>query len=341
MSARANVKIEGSSKEDEMPLPRRRFLQLAASVAAFPVISPPAWPQSYPAPPVRIVVGIAAGSSPDIAGRLIAQSLSERLGQSFIIENRPGGGGNVATESVLRAPPDGYTLLLVSGTNAINATLYKSSFDFVRDVSPVGSISTAPNVMVVHPSLEVQTVAQFIAYAKANPGKINMASAGNGSQPHVAGELFKMMAGVDMVHVPYRGGGPALTDLIGGQVQVMFPTTASSIEHIRSGKLRALGVTTSTRLEVLPAIPTISDTVAGYEASSWFGVAAPRNTPAEIIGRLNSEINAALADPKIKARLADLGNTGLPGSPADFGKLLVDEVHKWAKVIRFAGIKPE
>jgi tripartite-type tricarboxylate transporter receptor subunit TctC len=324
-----------------MPLPRRRFLQLAASAAAFPAISPAAWAQSYPARPVRIVIGIAAGSSPDIAGRLIAQSMSERLGQSFIIENRPGGGGNVATEAVLRAPPDGHTLLLVSGTNAINATLYKSSFDFVRDVAPVGSISTAPNVMVVHPSMEVQTVAQFITYAKANPDKINMASAGNGSQPHVAGELFKMMAGVDMVHVPYRGGGPALTDLIGGQVQVMFPTTASSIEHIRSGKLRALGVTTSTRLEVLPAIPAISDTVAGYEASSWFGVAAPRNTPADIIGRLNSEINAALAEPKIKARLADLGNTELPGSPADFSKLIVDEVEKWAKVIRFAGIKPE
>src|SRR3954451_8615332 len=263
MSAPANVGIEAPSKEDEMPLSRRRFLQVATSAAAFPAISPAAWAQSYPARPVRIVVGIAAGSSPDIAGRLIAQWLSERLGQSFIIENRPGGGGNVATEAVLRAPPDGHTLLLVSGTNAINATLYKSSFDFVRDVAPVGSISTAPNVMVVPPSMEVQTVAQFITYAKANPGKINMASAGNGSQPHLAGELFKMMAGVDMVHVPYRGGGPALTDLIGGQVQVMFPTTASSIEYIRSGTLRALGVTTANRLQILPDVPTIGDTVAG------------------------------------------------------------------------------
>jgi tripartite-type tricarboxylate transporter receptor subunit TctC len=324
-----------------MTLPRRRFLQLAAGAVALRAVPRAAWAQSYPARPVRIVVGIAAGSSPDIVARLIGQSLSERLGQSFIIENRPGGGGNIATEAVLRAPADGHTFLLVSGTNAINATLYKSSFDFVHDVAPVGGISGAPNVMVVHPSTEAQTVAEFIAYAKTNPGKINMASAGNGSQPHAAGELFKMMAGVDMVHVPYRGGGPALTDLIGGQVQVMFPTTASSIEYIRSGKLRALGVTTSTRLEVLPDVPTISDTVPGYEASSWFGVAAPRNTPAEIIGKLNREINAALADPKMKARLADLGNTVLPGSPADFGKLIAEETEKWAKVVKFSGIKAE
>jgi tripartite-type tricarboxylate transporter receptor subunit TctC len=322
-----------------MPLPRRRFLRLAASVLALPAVSRAAWAQSYPTRPVRIVVGLAAGSSPDIIARLIGQWLSETLGQPCIIENRPGGGGNVAIEAALRAPPDGQTLLLVSGTNAINATLNRSSFDFVRDVAPIASISSAPNVMVIHPSIEARTVAEFIAYAKANPGKINMASAGNGSQPHAAGELFKMMAGIDMMHVPYRGGGPALTDLIAGQVQVMFPTTASSIEYIRTGRIRALGVTTLTRLEVLPGVPTVSDSVPGYEASTWFGVAASRNTPVEIIRKLNGEINAALADPRMKARLADLGNTVLPGSPAEFGKLIADETEKWAKVIRFAGIK--
>jgi tripartite-type tricarboxylate transporter receptor subunit TctC len=322
-----------------MMLPRRRFLRLAASALALPAVSGAGLAQSYPTRPVRIVVGLAAGSSPDIIARLMGQWLSERIGQPCIIENRPGGGGNVAIEAALRAPPDGQTLLLVSGTNAINATLNRSSFDFVRDVAPVAGISSAPNVMVIHPSIATRTVAEFIAYAKANPGKINMASAGNGSQPHAAGESFKMMAGIDMVHVPYRGGGPALTDLIAGQVQVMFPTTASSIEYIRTGSLRALGVTTSTRLEQLPGVPTVSDTVPGYEASTWFGVAAARNTPAEIIDKLNAEINAVLADPRMKARLADLGNTVLPGSPAEFGKLVADEIDKWAKVVRFAGIK--
>jgi tripartite-type tricarboxylate transporter receptor subunit TctC len=322
-----------------MTLPRRRFLHWAASALAWPAMSRAAWAQSYPARPVRIVVGLAPGSSPDIIARLIGQWLSERLGQTFIVENRPGGGGSIATEAVLRAPPDGHTLLLVSGTNAINATLNKSSFDFVRDVAPIASISSAPNVMVVHPSVEVRTVAEFIAYAKSNPGKINMASAGNGSQPHAAGELFKMMAGIDMVHVPYRGGGPALTDLVAGQVQVMFPTTASSIEYIRTGRIRVLGVTTLTGLEVLPGVPTVSDTVPGYEATTWFGVAASRNTPPAIIRKLNGEINAALADPRMKARIGGLGNTVLLGSPADFGKLIADEIEKWAKVIRFAGIK--
>jgi tripartite-type tricarboxylate transporter receptor subunit TctC len=335
-----NVEIE-VSREDAMTLPRRRFLQVAASAVAFPAVSRAAWAQSYPTRPVRIVVGLAPGSSPDIVARLIGQWFSEKLGQPCIIENRPGGGGNIATEAALRSPADGHTLLLVSGTNAINATLNKSSFDFVRDVAPVGSISSAPNVMAIHPSMEARTVAEFIARAKANPGKINMASAGSGSQPHAAGELFKMMAGVDMVHVPYRGGGPALTDLIAGQVQVMFPTTASSIEYIRTGRLRALGVTTSTRLDALPDVPTVGDTVPGYEASSWFGLGASRNTPADIIQKLNKEINAALTDATIMARIADLGNTVLPGSPADFGRLIADETEKWAKVVKFAGIKPQ
>lgn len=321
-----------------MKLSRRRFLQLAANAAALAAVPRFTWAQSYPTRPVRIVVGLAAGSSPDIIARLIGQWLSETLGQPCILENRPGGGGNIAIEAALRAPPDGHALLLVSGTNAINATLNKSSFDFVRDVAPIASISSAPNVMVIHPSLEARSVAEFIAYAKAHPGTINMASAGNGSQPHAAGELFKMMAGIDMVHVPYRGGGPALADLIAGQVQVMFPTTASSIEYIRTGRLRALGVTTSTRLKMLPDVPTVSDTVSGYEVSTWFGLAAPKYTPVEIIRKLNGTINDALVDPKMKARLAELGNTVLPGSPADFGKLIADETEKWAKVIRYAGI---
>jgi tripartite-type tricarboxylate transporter receptor subunit TctC len=322
-----------------MMLPRRRFLQLTASAVACPTLSPVAWAQGYPAKPVRIVVGLAAGSSPDIIARLIGQWLSERLNHAFVIENRPGAGATIAADAVVRAAPDGYTLLLLSGTNAIGATLHKSNFDLTRDIAPVGSIVTTPAVMVVHPSVPARTVAEFIAYAKANRGKINMASAGNGTPPHVAGELFKMMAGIDMVHVPYRGGGPALIDMLAGQMQVMFPSTPASIEHIRTGRLRALGVTTLTRLEVLPGIPTISDTVPGYEASTWFGVGAPRNTPAGIIDKLNGEINVALADPKIKARLEDLGNTVLPGTPGDFGKLIIDETAKWARVIRFAGIK--
>ena len=280
----------------------------------------------------------APGGGADIIARLIGQWLSERLGQPFIIENRPGAGSNIATEAVVHAPADGYTLLLVSPANAINATLYdKLNFNFIRDIAPVAGIIRVPNVMVVNPSVPAKTVPEFIAYAKANPGKLNMASAGIGTAPHVAGELFKMMAGVDMVHVPYRGDGPALTDLIGGQVQVMFAAMPSSIEYIRAGKLRALAVTTATRSEALPDIPTVGDFVPGYEASGWYGIGAPKNTPAEIIDKLNKEINAGLADPKIKARLADLGGTVLPGSPADFGKLIADETEKWAKVIKFAG----
>jgi tripartite-type tricarboxylate transporter receptor subunit TctC len=299
-----------------------------------------AWAQSYPARPVRIVVGLAPGSSPDIIARLIGQWLSERLGQTFIVENRPGGGGSIATEAVLRAPPDGHTLLLVSGTNAINATLNKSSFDFVRDVAPIASISSAPNVMVVHPSVEVRTVAEFIAYAKSNPGKINMASAGSGSSPRLAGELFKLMTGIDMVHVPYRGGAPALSDLLAGQVQVMF-SNAPAAEYLRAGKLRALAVTTATRSDELPDVPTVAEFVPGYEASAWYGIGAPKGTPAEIVGTLNREINAALADPKVSARIADFGGVPIAMTPAGFGHLIADETEKWAKVISAAGIKPE
>jgi tripartite-type tricarboxylate transporter receptor subunit TctC len=325
-----------------MKLPRRNFLHLAAGAAALPAVSHIAWAQEYPTKPVRIIVGFAPGGGADIAARLIGQWLSERLGQSFVIENRPGAGSNIATEAVVRAPSDGYTLLLVSAPAAINATLYeKLSFNFIRDIAPVASISHVPHVMVVHPSFPAKTVPEFIAYAKANAGKINMASAGNGSTPHVAGELFKMMAGVNLIHVPYRSAGPALVDLISGQVQVMFDNMASSIEHIRAGKLRPLAVTTTMRSETLPDVPTVSEFVPGYEVSNWFGVGAPKATPAEIIDRLNKEINAGLADPKMKARLADFGGTPLVGSPADFGKLILDETEKWAKVIKSAGIKPE
>jgi tripartite-type tricarboxylate transporter receptor subunit TctC len=325
-----------------MKLGRRNFLRLAAGAIAFPAVSRFAWAQSYPIKPVRLIVGLAAGSSPDILARLMGQWLSKRLGQSFIIENRPGAGGTIGAEVVIRAPPDGYTLLLVSTSNAINTTLYeKLDRDFVRDITPIARMCGGPNVMVVNPSVPANTVPELITYAKANPGKLNMASAGTGTAPHLAGELFKVLTKVDLTHVPYRGGGPALTDLIGGQVQVMFPTTSSSIEYIRSGKLRALGVTTSTRLDVLPDVPAVGDFVPGYEATAWFGVAAPRNTPTEIVDKLNGEINTALADPKMKAQLADLGNTVLPGSPADFGKLIAEETEKWAKVVKFAGLKPE
>ena len=297
-----------------MKLPRRKFLHLAAGAAALPAVSRVAWAQAYPTRPVRIIVGLPPGGATDIVARLIGQWLSERLGQPFVIENRPGAGTNIGTEAVVRAPPDGYTLLLVGRRNAINATLYdKLNFNFIRDIAPVAGIIRVPLVMVVNPSVPAKTVPEFIAYAKANPGKINMASAGIGTPGHVAGELFKMMAGVDMVHVPYRGAAPALTDLLGGQVQVMFGTTVSSIEHIRAGKLRALAVTTATRSEALPDIPTVGEFVPGYEASAVFGIGAPRNTPAEIVDKLNKEINAALADPKIKARLADLGGAVLAG----------------------------
>jgi tripartite-type tricarboxylate transporter receptor subunit TctC len=325
-----------------MKLQRRQFLHLAAGAAALPAISRFAWAQTYPARPVHLIVGFPAGGPQDIVMRLIGQWLSERLGQSFVIENRPGAGGNVGAETVVRAAADGYTLLSVSSPNAINATLYDNlNFNFIRDIAPVASIIRVPLVMEVNPSVPVKTVPEFIAYAKANPGKISYASAGIGTPQHVSAELFKMMTGVNMVHVPYRGAAPALMDLIGGQVQVMIDTTPASMAYIRAGRLRPLAVTTATRADVLPDIPTVGDFVPGYEATSWFGVGVPKNTPAEIIEKLNKEINAALADPKIKARLVDLGGTVLPGSPVEFGKLIADETEKWAKVIKFAGIKPE
>jgi tripartite-type tricarboxylate transporter receptor subunit TctC len=325
-----------------MKFPRRTFLQLAAGTAALPAVSRFAWAQAYPTRPVRIIFGFAAGGAGDITARLIGQWLSERFGQQFIVENRPGAGGNIGAEAVVRAPPDGYTLLLVGNSSAINATLYdKLNFNVVRDIAPVASISREPNVMVVNPSVPAKTVPEFIAYAKANPGKLNMASGGNGSPSHVSGELFKMMAGVNLVHVPYRGAGPALTDLFGGQVQVYFAVMGSSVEYISAGKLRALAVTTATRSEALPDIPTMNEFVPGYEASAFYGLGSPKNTPAEIVDRLNKEINAALADSKIKARLAELGGTVLPGSPADFGKLIADETEKWGKVIRATNIKAE
>jgi tripartite-type tricarboxylate transporter receptor subunit TctC len=300
------------------------------------------WAQAYPSRPVRIIVPFAPAGNIDLIARLIGQWLSERLGQSFVIENRPGAGTNVGTEAVVRAPPDGYTLLQASSASAWNATLYeKLNFNFIRDIAPVAGVIRAPFVMEVNPSVPTKTVPEFIAHAKANPGKISMASAGIGSGPHVTGELFKMMAGVNMVHVPYRGSGPALTDLISGQVQIYFDGLPSSIEYIRTGKLRALAVTTAARSEVLPDIPSLSDFVPGFEASFWAGLGAPRNTPAEIIDRLNKEVNAALVDRKMKTRLADFGGSVLPGTPADFGKLIAEETEKWAKVIRAVNIKAE
>jgi tripartite-type tricarboxylate transporter receptor subunit TctC len=325
-----------------MKLPRRNFLHLAAGASALPAVSRFAWAQAYPTRPVRLIVPFAAGGGTDITARLVGQWLSERLGQQFVIENRPGSGSNIGTEAVVRAPADGYTLLLASPPAAINATLYeKLNFNFIRDIAPVAGISRDPYVMMVNPSVPAKSVPEFLAYAKANPRKLNMASAGIGAGGHVAGELFKMMAGVDMVHVPYRGAGPALTDLIAGQVQVYFGPTVASIEYIRAGRLRALAVTTATRSDALPHIPTVGEFVPGYEASVWFGIGAPKNTPAEIVAKLNKEINAGLVDPKFKARLTDLGGTVLAGSPADFGKLIAEETEKWAKVIKSAGIKPE
>ena len=321
---------------------RRRFLQLAASAAALPAVSRMARAQAYPSRPVRIIVPFAPAGSADIVARLIGQWLSERLGQPFVIENRPGAGTNIGTEAVVRAPADGYTLLLVGSSSAINATLYdKLTFNFIRDIAPVASIIRQPNVMLVNPSVPAKTVPEFIAYAKANPGKINMASAGNGSSSHVFGELFKMMAGVNIVHVPYRGGAPALTDLLAGQVQATFVPVPASIEYVRAGKLRALAVTTTTRSDALPDIPTVGDFVRGYEASGFVGLGAPKNTPAEIIEKLNKEINAALADEKIKARLAELGSVPMPMSPAEFEKIVAEETEKWGKVIRAANIKAE
>ena len=325
-----------------MKLARRRFLHLAAGAAALPTASRFAWAQAYPSRPVRIVVGFAAGTGADIIARLMGQWLAERLGQSVIIENRAGAGTNIATEAVVRSPPDGHTLLAVTPANAINATLYdKLNFNFLRDIAPVGGVMRTPNVMVVNSAVPATSVPEFIAYAKARPGQLSMASAGNGSGTHMSGELFKMMAGVDMIHVPYRGGAPALTDLIAGQVQVMFPGTTVSIEHIKAGKVRALAMTSAVRSELLPDLPTVGDFVPGYEASQWYGIGVPRNTPVEIVDKLNKEINAAIADAGMKARFAAIGGEPLPGSPAEFGKLITEETEKWGRVVRAAGIKPE
>jgi tripartite-type tricarboxylate transporter receptor subunit TctC len=323
-----------------MKLPRRRFLHLAAGAAALPAVARVARAQTYPTRPVRLIVGFPAASASDIVARLMGQWLSERLGQQFVVENRPGAATNIATEVIVRAPPDGYSLLFATSANAINATLYDNlNFNFIRDIAPVASIIRVPYVMEVNPSVPAKTVPEFIAYAKANPGELNMASNGNGSGPHMAGELFKMMANVDLVHVPYRGN--YYPDLLGGQVQVLFGPVPSSIGYIQAGKLRALAATTATRLEVLPDVPTVGEFVPGYEASGWQGIGAPKNTPAEIIGRLNEEINAALADPKMKGRLADLGSLPIPVTPADFSKFIVEETEKWGKVIRAANIKPD
>jgi len=325
-----------------MKLPRREFLHLAAGAATLPTVSRFAWAQAYPARPVRIIVPFAPGGSTDITARLIGQFLSERLGQQFVTENRPGAGSNIGTEVVVNAPPDGYTLLLVGASSAINATLYeKLNFNFLRDITSVAGIISIPFIMVVNPSVPANTVSEFIAYAKVNPSKVNMGSGGNGTAGHLSGELFKMMAGVNMIHVPYRGEALALTDLLGGQVQVMFGTMPASIEYIRAGKLRPLAVTTATRLEALPEIPTVGQFVADYEASGWQGLGAPKSTPADIVDKLNTEINAALADPKMKPRLAELRVTALPGSPTDFNKLIAAETEKWGKVIRAANIKAE
>jgi tripartite-type tricarboxylate transporter receptor subunit TctC len=325
-----------------MKRPRRQFLHLTASAAVLPALWRGAWAQAYPSRPVRIIVGFAAGGTTDILARLIGQWLSERLGQPFITENRPGAGTNIGTETVVRALPDGYTLLLIPTASAINASLYgKLTFDFIRDITPVAGLGREPIVMLVNPSVPAKAVPEFVAYARANPGKVIMASGGNGTPAHVVGEMFKMTAGIDMVHVPYRGAAPALTDLLAGQVQTYFGPLVASVEHIKAGKLRALAVTTAMRSAALPDIPTVAEFFPGYEASNWYGVGAPKNTPAEIVDRLNKEINAGLSDPKIKVRLADLGATVIAGSPSDFGKLIGDETEKWGKVIKSAGIKAE
>jgi tripartite-type tricarboxylate transporter receptor subunit TctC len=321
-----------------MKIPRRAFLHLAAGIPALPALARIAWAQAYPARPARIVVGFPGGTSSDITARLTGQWLSERLGQQFIVENRPGAGTNMAAESVARASPDGYSLLWVTQTNAINASIYATlNFDFIRDIQAVASIIRVAPVMMVHPSVPAKTVPELIAYAKANPGKINMSSPGIGSVNHVAGELFKMMTGVDLVHVPYRGS--QFPDLLSGQVQITFNPLPASLEFIRSGKLRALAVTSAMRQEVLPEVPTVAEFVPGYEATAWFGIGVPKATPADIVGKLNREINAGLADPKLRARLIDLGGEPLAGSPDDFGKYIAAETEKWAKVTKFAGIK--
>jgi tripartite-type tricarboxylate transporter receptor subunit TctC len=326
----------------DMKILRRHFLRLVGTLVAAP-----AWPRlasalDYPTRPTRIVAGFAAGGGVDITARLIGQWLTDHLGQPFVVENRTGAGGNIGTETVVNAAPDGYTLLLATVPNAVNASLYeKLSFNFVRDIAPVAGVIRVPMVVLVHPSVPAKTLAEFIAYAKANPGKVNMASAGSGSAPHMAGELFKMMTGVEMVHVPYRGQGPAMTDLIGGQVQILFAAAPGTADHIKTGKLRALAVTTATRMPELPEVPTVGDVVTGYEASQWYGFAAPKNTPAEIVAKLNKEINAAIADPGMKARLAAIGGDPMPGTPADFGRLIAEETEKWGKVVRTGGLKPE
>jgi tripartite-type tricarboxylate transporter receptor subunit TctC len=325
-----------------MKLPRRQFLHLAAGAATLPTVSRMAKAQAYPSRPVRIIVGYPPGGANSTVARLVAQWLQDRLGQPFTVENRPGAANNLATEAVVRAPGDGYTLLLADSANAINATLYdKLNFNFIRDIAPVASIMAVPLVFEVNPSVPARTVPEFIAYAKAHPGKINMASGGSGHTTHLSGELFKSMTGVDMVHVPYRGGAPALTDLIGGQVQAYFGLLPASIEYIRADKLRALAVTTATRAEILPDLPTVGEVVPRYEASSWFGISAPKNTPPEIIAKLNKEINEALADPKFKARLSDLGGIMLAHTPAEFGEFIAEDTVKWGTVIRAANVKPQ
>jgi len=334
--------VRGEARQPPHLLGRRRFLHLAAGAAALPVVSRIAWAQVYPSRPVRIIVRFPAGGTDDTFARLIGQRLSEQLGQPYLVENRPGASGNIGTEAVVRAPPDGYTLLLVNPANAINATLYDNlNFNFIRDIAPVAGISRDPNVMVVVPSFPAKTVPEFIAYAKANPGKINMASPGVGTSPHMAGELFKFMTGVDMAHVAYRGSPPALTDLLAGQVQVYFAPIAAAIGYVRDGRLRALAVTTATRTDALPDVPTVAEFVPGYDSSAFYGIGAPKNTPADIVDKLNKEINAGLADATLKKRFADLGSVPFPGSSADFGKLVADETEKWGKVIRAANIKPE
>jgi tripartite-type tricarboxylate transporter receptor subunit TctC len=325
-----------------MKLVRREFLRLAGGAAVFPALPRLASAQAYPSRPVRIVVSTAAGGGPDIVARLLGQWLSERLGQQFLIDNRPGASGNIATDAVVKAPPDGYTLLMVGASSAINATLHqKLNFNFIRDVAPVAGIGRTAAVLAVHPSVPAKTVPDLITYAKTNPGRLNFGSPGIGSAPHMAGELLKMMAGINLLHVPYRGDAPALTDLIGGQVQLCFVGAPAATEYIRAGKVRSLAVTSATRLQTVPDIPTLGEFLPGYEASGWFGFGAPRDTPAEIVAKLNQEISAALADPKIIARLADLGSTPAASSPADFGRRITEETEKWAKVIKFAGIKAE
>jgi tripartite-type tricarboxylate transporter receptor subunit TctC len=327
---------------DTMKRSRRQFLRLAASAAALQSVSRIANAQTYPTRSVRVIVGFPAGGPTDIMARLMGQWLSDRLGQQFVIENRSGAGSNIGTETVVNAPPDGYTLLFATSAGPVNAAIYdKLNFSFIRDIAPVASVSTIPLVVEVHPSVPAKNLSEFIAYAKANSGQINYATAGAGTSPHVAGELFKSMAGVNMIHVPYRGSAPALTDLLGGQVQVMFDPITSSIEHIRNGKLRALAVTTAARSDALPGVPTVGEFLRGYEASYWCGIGAPRNTPREVIEKVNKEVNAGLADAKMRARFADLGATMLENSPSGFGKFIGDETEKWAKVVKFAGIKPE